>query len=1031
VSFQTSAKVLRRSLGSVIQTGLGAAVLAAPALAAEDPIVVTGSRIREPEATEAQPVVATGADYLANRNLTNVADALAEIPGNRLSVTPAFDQASFGQGVNFVNLYGLGSNRTLVLVNGRRMASSNVPTVLGNATPGTQVDLNVIPAILLDRIERVGVGGAPVYGTDAIAGTVNVILKRKLTGLETRATSAITEEGDNFRWNLSAAGGLAFAGGRGNVTASVSYDRVRGVRSNARAAFRANLGNATNPCTVLQAGLCAATNLVSALGPVGRTPANDGRINPGIGFNNSLTDGNPGAVLIRGLTLPAVSPGGVLANGSGAYAYGFAADGSLRPYDKGVLYGAPVPGPLAAAAMASGGDGLRINDYLSLASGVERLSATLSLTYALTDRLTFFADGLFYHGAADLPVKLPSFNAPLFSGASGTLTFRSDNPFLTTQARQQLAALGYASTFQLSRAHADLADLSGSSDSEVYRGVVGMEGDLALGGRDYRFEVSLDYGRSDFTDHGQTIDQQRFVNAVNAALVGGRIVCSIAPTVTGFPAGQAPVADPACIPLNLFGDGAPSPEALAYVLRDTVSKSRLEQLVINANLGGSPFDLFGNPVSFNLGVEHHAERARFRPDAFLQAGLGRSTAVAPTTGSYHLNEVFGEVLVPIIAPENATLFSSLALFGRARHVDNSANGTFTAWSAGGSFAPIADLMLRGNFTRSFRAPAITELYSPRAQVNSGVPDLCSPTNIGAGPVPDIRRANCAAFLAAFPGATPLIAATATVPAIGGGNPALRNERASSFTYGAVLRPRFVPGLMLAVDYLSIRIADPIASLTVAQIAQGCFDNPDFAAGDPANGNAFCSLIRRDARGQVVSDAQNPAVTLGYVNGKRVRMSAVQASASYRTALATLGLPGAFEVAGDLFHLRDRLIDITGVAPASSDGIVGDAHWQGQLRLRYANTAWGVSTHVNYTGGRAVALTGRGDSPNDTREIDHFGGFATIDASVFFSLAESYRLTLSVTNAFNRVGQNYFGAIVPVSINDAIGRRFAASVMRKW
>jgi outer membrane receptor protein involved in Fe transport len=182
---------------------------------------------------------------------------------------------------------------------------------------------------------------------------------------------------------------------------------------------------------------------------------------------------------------------------------------------------------------------------------------------------------------------------------------------------------------------------------------------------------------------------------------------------------------------------------------------------------------------------------------------------------------------------------------------------------------------------------------------------------------------------------------------------------------------------------------------------------------------------------VVSDAQNPAVTLGYVNGKRVRMSAVQASASYRTALATLGLPGALEVAGDLFHLRDRLIDITGVAPASSDGIVGDAHWQGQLRLRYANTAWGVSTHVNYTGGRAVALTGRGDSPNDTREIDHFGGFATIDASVFFSLAESYRLTLSVTNAFNRVGQDYFGAIVPVSINDAIGRRFAASVMRKW
>jgi outer membrane receptor protein involved in Fe transport len=993
-------------------------------------IIVTGSRIEQPRATASEPVVVTRADYLADRNHTNVADALNEVPGYRGSVTPAGDQANFGQGVNFINLYGLGSNRTLTLVNGQRVVSSNVPSVLGNATPGTQVDLNVIPAILVDRVERVSIGGAPVYGTDAIAGTVNVILKRRLTGLQSRMTRGITEDGDNFRWNAMAAGGKDFAGGRGNVTAAISFDRVEGVSNRDRAIYRANLGNVTNPCSVLQAG-CSPLNLVSALGPAGRTPANDGRVNPNIGYNDSPADGFPCSVLVRDFALPAVARGGVLMSGAGAYAYRFAPDGRLVPYDKGVIFGAPIPGPLAPAAMASGGDGLRLNDFVALTSGLERLNASLSFTYDLTDRLRLFADGLFYHGKADEPVQLPSFNAPLFSGNSGPLTFRTDNPFLTAQARDQLAALGYGPTFQLSRANADLADLSGSSDSKLYRGVAGLIGDLSLRGRDYRFEVSLNYGRSDFTDLGQTIDQQRFVNAVNVASVNGRIVCSTAPTVTGFPAGQAPVADPACVPLNLFGDGAPSPEALAYILRDTVSRSRLEQVVVNANIGGAPFDLNGNPVSFNLGFEHHAEKASFQPDPFLEAGLGRSIAVAPTSGRYDLNEVFGEVLVPLITPANDALFSHLTAFGRIRHVHSSVNGAFTAWAAGGSFAPVADIELRGNFTRSFRAPAITELFSPRAPVNIAVPDLCSPANIGGGPVPEVRRANCDAFLARYPNATPLIAATATTAALGGGNPNLRNERADSFTYGAVLRPRFVSGLTLSVDYVNIRISDPIANLTVPQIAQGCFDNPDFDASDPARGNAFCALIRRDGNGQVLSSPQDPGVVLGYVNGKRIRFSGVQAALDWRTDLSGLGLPGALEIGGDVFNLRRRLIDVTGVAPARSDGLVGDPRWQGQFRLRYVDRAWGFSAFVNYTGERAVALTGRGDSPNDTREIDHFDPFATVDGAVFFKVADAFRLTLSVTNAFNRVGQRYYGYIVPLSVNDPLGRRFAVSVSRAW
>lgn len=387
--------------------------------------------------------------------------------------------------------------------------------------------------------------------------------------------------------------------------------------------------------------------------------------------------------------------------------------------------------------------------------------------------------------------------------------------------------------------------------------------------------------------------------------------------------------------------------------------------------------------------------------------------------------------MPFITPENAAAFHEIVGFARIRRVESSTNGGFTSWTAGGSFAPVPDIELRGNYTRSFRSPAILELYSPRSTVATAIPDLCSAANIGAGPVPEIRRANCTAFLAQFPNATPLIASVATVPGVTGGNPDLRNEQADSYTFGAVLRPRPLPGLTLSADYLDIRISDPIANLTATQITLGCFDNPRFNADDPLNANGFCALIRRDSEGQVISDPQNPAVTAGYVNGKRIRMSGVQAALDYRTGLSRLEIKGSLQIAADLFRLRRRLVDITGVAPARSDGIFGDPKWEGQLRIRYENASWGFRTHVNYTGKQLIARDNRGPSPNDTREFDHFDDFATVDMSVFAKTRDGMRLTFSVTNLLDRVGQRYFGYIVPSSINDTIGRRFAVSVSIDW
>jgi outer membrane receptor protein involved in Fe transport len=952
---------------------------------ASGPIIVTASRI--PSSEPLDPAVSMEGDRIRQRNLTNLADALNETPGFRGSVTPDGVQENFGQGVNFLNIFGLGSQRTLTLVNGRRVVTSNVPTLFGQAAPGGQVDLNMIPTILVKRVERVSVGGAPVYGSDAIAGTVNVLLRDDLDGLEAAGTSGITGKGDNFRHNLSSAYGTDFAGGRGHLVLAASYDKVRGVRQDARGFYRDDVTEVPN------------------------TGGLQGRLNPAIGPDTGPGDGIPGSVLVRDVRLPFLTTGGLVLGLPGE-PLGFSPSGDLVPLDTGSPFG----------PFSSGGDGLRLSDYGQITSNLARLSLNLLGHYDLSDRVQLFAEAQYFRSRADELVDQPNYNAVLFTGVSGPLLFSAANPFLSPQAQQTLLGRG-APLFFLSRANADIGDPTGYAVSKVMRGVLGLRGDFDLASKPFTFELAASYGRSDFADHDQQIDQQRFVNAINVTRdANGGIVCDAAPL---WPAGGMPVADPTCRPLNLFGAGAPSREALDYVLADVTTRSRMEQFVLSGNVGGSPFMLLGNDVSINLGFEHRSEKARFLPDAFTRAGLGRSTPVAPVSGGYRLDEIFGEILLPLIGPANRAPIHALELFARGRYSRNSVNGAFAAWTGGARLAPVEAIKLRGNFTRSFRSPAVAELFSPLSPSREFVPDLCSTSNRNSGPNPAIRARNCAAFLAAYPLATPLIASFVNVPGLVGGNPGLANERADSFTFGTVLEP--LPALRLSVDWIDIRIKRPIALLSVADIASACFDNPDFDLSDPARGNAYCAAIGRDATGQVLADPLDPQVRSTFVNGRKMRFSGLQASLSW---LAKLGA-GTLSVGADLFHVHRRSRNITGIQTERTDGLIGDPAWQGQLRIGYAQARWGVATQVNYTGRQLFGRTDRSSGPNDTREIDHLKPFATLDANIFALPLDGLRVNLAVTNLTNRQGQRYHGFLIPVSINDPLGRRFSLSVAKAF
>jgi len=1017
-------------------------------------ITVTGSRIRLPNLESFEPTTTLDRRQIDERNFTNAADALNELPGFRGSVTPAGAQGTFGQGVNFVNNYGLGSNRTLTLINGRRFVTSNSISAFNNAAFGTQTDLNIVPTILLERIDTVSTGGAPIYGSDAISGTVNVILRTQYDGIEVTALSGITEEGDNFRWNVSALGGWNF-GERANLTLSIAHDRVKGVVYNERDYLRESVNNMQNPSAAV----------IATLRPPATRNTNDGRLNPLIGFNETSSDNIPSLVLARGINIPYLTRGGLITatnlactaansatNPSSCFqlaspnALQFDPNGNLVPFNQGIL---------TTGTSNPGGQGFRFEDFTQITSDLNRTIFNAFLTVEVTSGVEVFMEGTYFRSRADELVQQPTFNSSLFGGTSGPLTFQVSNPvlganpFLTPQAIATLTARG-VNQIQVSRASADIADLTGFNETEIFRGVVGVRGDFRLFGNDWNYEASANWGQAVLEDTREDLNAQNFVNAVNVTRnAQGQIVCTTAVTRAGgngfASGGLVPIADPNCVPFNPLGEGQASQAALNYVLDTSTAVSRQEQVVYSANVGGTLFDIWGGAIGINVGYEHREEDAEFTPSQFQQQGLGRSVAFAPLAGGYNLDEVFGELLLPLISPETGLSFvESLQLFARGRYVHNTVNGGFYSYAFGGHFAPIRDVEFRGNFTRSFRSPAITELFLPQTPGFTFVNDLCSSSAKAAGPVPAIRTKNCNAFLAAFPNATPLDAATASVPSLTGGNPTLDNERANSWTAGVIIRPSFLPRFSMTADYVSISLQDPIANLTVAQIVNACFDNEDFNLSDPANGNEFCSRIGRhpagtkdvngrDIGGQVIADQANPAVTSGIVNGVEILFRGWQGTLNYNIPIDRWGMNGTFSIGADMLYVKSRLVNISGVAPARTDGtitpgVISDPEFSGQLRLRYVEDTWGINTTINYTGEQ---LFSRFSRTPDTRELDELDDYVLVNGGIWFDPARDFRLTLSVTNVFNRVGQEYFGAIHPSSLVDLLGRRFAASVRLRF
>lgn len=797
-------------LAGVMATG------AAPAFAQGaqqvEEIVVTGSRIKRAETTTEAPVAVIDAQSITDRGFVQAGQALNELTANmpQFALAPG-NGAAAGNGQQFPNLFGLGAGRTLTLVNGRRFVTSSQG--LGDRV----VDTNIIPTGLIQRVDIVQGGGAAVYGSDAIAGVVNYVLREDFEGLEFDAQYGISSRDDYPQQSLRATAGRNFLDDRANVAVNLEWSKTRPLYDYDRP--RSNLGRVT-------------------ISNEANTSASDGRPAVRENLNTRFTSFNANGVLFS----PAAAPLTQFIYRVNGVPQQFNATGTaLVPYNTGVV---------GAIPFSSGGDGNPYQELAALYTGVERWAGTAVGHYDITDRIKLSGELLYARVESRDPYGNQASNTVLNNAASGAgaISISRANPYLTPEVRAVLGAGG--PPLFLSKWWSDLLPTRENRlQTDTVRALVALDGDFEVGDRNLYWSLSASHAETDGELRGWGVWTSRFNSAINAVRnSAGAIVCGI--NADASTAND----DPACAPLNPFGVGNVSQDARLYVTTPIGQDYLNTQDDYLATLGGDLFALPAGKVKFSVAYEHRAEKAKFVPLAANQRGLvGSQVPTVATSGKFNTDEVSGELLVPVLGGDFTLPFArSVELTGAVRRVDHSIAGKEDVWGVGGRWEVVEGFTLRASRSRNFRAPTLDQLFAPtRTALGSIGVDPCDADRIASGPAPATRLANCQALFRANPGYGNLATfqdlaenfSSALITT--GGNADLKNEISKTWTWGFVFQPAIAPGLTIVADRVEVDLTNGLVAFSPQNFLETCFDSSP----QPSD---ICATFARDAAGQIIS-----------------------------------------------------------------------------------------------------------------------------------------------------------------------------------
>lgn len=871
-------------------------------------ISVTGSRIRRAELEMNTPMFTFGEQDMEVRGFTNAADLLNQSPLFGGSQTPTGAQDSNNAGQNQVNLFDLGTQRTLTLVNGKRFVSSQ-----SAAYGGSQVDLNAIPASLIERIETVPLTGAATYGADAIAGTVNVILKEDYEGFEFAVQRRNNENGNAGSTQFSFLAGSNTSDGRGNVTFGAEFTKEDGLlECDQDFLCNNNWDFDRTQTTYIDRNRDGEADDLNGDGVVDAEDRQSFRI--------------PYQNVELGLFTPygAITPagGGFLSQ----FGMGALPDGNLYEFTKdgNVQTCAPGGRQPGYAIGAVGGDGVCSTDFFDsvsqIISPVERLNVYTSFNYELTDSIMFKTDFTYANTRASELVNQGGFQTGFFGGTSADIQVPMSNPFLSDQARSTLIAAGIPSdgSFSIHRFNNDLLrNGANSNETHVWRISSQLTGEFELADKDFYWDISVVHGQSDILIESSGIVDGRFLNAMDArriddalleqvrlqdpdnpdddladldaamaALQGsnggdtanfqrGDIICGAfadlaAGTLEGYNSRASgsglvdediPFLD-GCVPLNLFGSQA-SDASLAFITGGTqMAKADNSQTVYSANIGGSILELPAGFLDVVIGTERRIEKGDYMPSVGLRVPITRSSILTPVKGGFDTEEYYFEFAAPIVSKDMGIPFvQSLEVSGAYRYQEfnTQAPAGFTdrttdadVYQASINWRLMDDLAVRATASSAFRNPSIQELFQPASQAFISGDDPCDNRSVGLGPNPAVRKANCESIGIDTDTFVSNIQTGTISNGIVAGNSELEPETNTSYSYGFIYTPEFVEGLQIAVDYYNLEIEDYIDDVTFEINAATCFDSNNFP------NEAACNTFVRDADNQVIEVTEGPA-----------------------------------------------------------------------------------------------------------------------------------------------------------------------------